>query len=305
MPNNTGLLLLGLGALLFLGRGGTGKQVDKDNRIITGSGGGGMPLPPIPAFDIAGYVDSLFSQTATVPVQPPAQFFFPPSRVVTSSGVPAVINPPPDIITPTTKVMIGGAGGETITASSLEIIRTEQIAKQAFAHAANADLRTSPEGKHYFYAATLEANRIENERQKEFARDLIAKNRAAQAKTREQQEAAIAQVSYIPPTIGDFSYTGDGDGLSFGSTVGQPIADPYRPSPIGDFSYIGDDEVDSSDTTFYEGPTVFAGEEEDIFVTSEGLGSPTVFAGEEEDTFSSTGVQDYGYGAYYGGSEDE
>ena len=145
MPNNTGLLLLGLGALLFLGRGGTGKQVDKDNRIITGSGGGGMPMAPLPAFDIAGYVDALFSQTATVPGQPPMQFFFPPSRVVTSSGVPAVINPPPDIITPTTKVAIGGDGGETITASSLAITRREQIEKQQFAHAANADRRTSPE----------------------------------------------------------------------------------------------------------------------------------------------------------------
>ena len=305
MPNNTGLLLLGLGALLFLGRGGTGKQVDKDNRIITAPGRGGLPMAPAPAFDIAAYVDSLFSQTAQVPAQPPMQFFFPRSTVVTGSGVPEVVKPAPDIITSTTKVMIGGDGGETITASSLEIIRTEQIAKQAFAHAANADLRTSPEGKHYFYAATVEANRIEEARQKKFAADLIAKNRAAQAKSREEQEAAIAQVSYIPPTIGDFTYRGDGDGLSFGSTAGQPITDPYRPSPIGDFTYLGDEEVDSSDTTFYGGPTVFAGEEEDIFVTSEGPGSPTVFAGEEEDTFSLSGVQDYGYGAYYGGAEDE
>jgi len=302
MPNNTGLLLLGLGALLFLGRGGTGKQVDKDNRIITGSGGGGMPTTLPPPFDIAGYVDSLFSQTATVPGQPRMQFFFPASQVVTGSGFPAVINPPPDIITPTTKVAIGGDGGETITASSLAIIGREQLAKQQLAHAANADLRTSPEGKNYFYAASLETNRIEKARMKQFAADLIAKNRAAQAKTREQQEAAITQVSYIPPVIGDFTYTGDGEGLSFGSTVGQPIADPYR---IGEFTYVGDEEVDSSDTTFYGGPTVFAGEEEDIFVTAEGLGSPTVFAGEEEDTFSLAGVQDYGYGAYYGGGEDE
>jgi hypothetical protein len=303
MPKNTGLLLLGLGALLFLGRGGTGKQVDKDNRIITGSGGGGMPMPPIPAFDIAGYVDSLFSQTATAPVQPPPQFFFPQSRVVTSSGVPQVIKPPPDIITATTKVMIGGDGGETITASSLDIIRREQIAKQEFAAAANSSLRTSPEGKHYFYAATVEANRIEEERMKKFAADLIAKNRAAQAKTREEQEAAIVQESYIPPVIGDFTFTGDGDGLSFGSTVGQPIADPYR---IGDFPIIGDEEVDSSDTTFYEGPTVFAGEEEDIFVTSEGMGTPTVFAGEEEDfqivTSGRTDPVQSFYGAY-GGEE--
>ena len=298
MPNNTGFMLLaGLGALLFLGRGGAAKKPIEDMRTVQGGGG-----PPIPAFDIAGYVDSLFSETATVPAQPPMQFFFPPSRVVTSSGVPAVIKPPPDIITPTTKVMIGGDGGETITASSLAIIRREQIAKQEFAHAANADLRTSPEGKNYFYAATLEANRIEEARQKKYAADLIAKNRAAQAKTREEQEAAIPQVSYIPPTIGDFTYTGDGDGLSFGSTAGQPIADPYH---IGEFPILGDEEVDSSDTTFYEGPTVFAGEEEDIFVTSEGMSSPTVFAGEEEDTFSLTGVQDYGYGAYYGGGEDE
>ena len=298
MPNNTGFMLLaGLGALLFLGGGGAAKKPIKDMR--KDQGGGGAPRP---AFDIAAYVDSLFSQTATAPTQPPMQFFFPQSRVVTSSGVPAVVKPPPDIITPTTKVAIGGDGGETITASSLAIIRREQIAKQAFAHAANADLRTSPEGKHYFYAETLEANRIEEARQKQFAADLIAKNRAAQAKTREQQEAAVPQVPYIPPIIGNFSYQDDGEGLSFSSLVAQPIADPYH---IGEFPILGDEELDSSDTTFYGGPTVFAGEEEDIFVTSEGLSTPTVFAGEEEDTFSLSGVQDYGYGVYYGGGEDE
>jgi len=295
MPNNTGFMLLaGLGALLFLGRGGAAKKPIEDMRKM---GGGG---PPIPAFDIAGYVDSLFSQTATVPVQPPMQFFFPASQVVTGSGVPEVIKPKPDIITDTTKVVIGGDGGETITESSLAIIRSEQVAKQAFAAATNSSLRTSPAGKQYFYAATLEANRIEEARMKAVARERIAANIAAQAKTREQQEAAIRQVSYLPPTINyDAS---DEEGLSFGSTAGQPIADPYR---IGAFTYIGDEEVDSSDTTFYGGPTVFAGEEEDIFVTSEGMGTPTVFAGEEEDTFSLVGVQDYGYGVYYGGGEDE
>ena len=288
MPDNTGILLLGLGALLFLGRGVGPKPVDEDNRLLGGAGGG-APLPPtLPAFNIQGYVDSLFRDTATVPDQPPIQLFFPSATVVTSSGVPAVVPPSPEIITPTTKVVIGGDGGRTIDASSLAVIRSEQIAKQEFAAAANADLRTAPKGAAYFYAATLEANRIEEERQKKFAADLIAKNRAAQATTRKEQEAAVyIPVASRPPTI-NFDFDDDDWSMSPFSEPGQSI------SVSGASRSVEVDDVDFSS----EGVS-------NEYVISGGMDSPMVFAGEEEDTFSLSGVQDYGYGVYYGGAEDD
>jgi len=69
MANNTGFLLMaGLGALLFLGRGGTTKTTDEDNRLLGGTR---------PAFDIGSYIDSLFGEMATVPKQPPLKLLFP------------------------------------------------------------------------------------------------------------------------------------------------------------------------------------------------------------------------------------
>jgi len=131
MANEGMLLMVGLGALALFG-------ARKTPSPVPGSGSSGM-FPPggSPAFDIAGYIQTLFGQTATVPEQPPVAFFYPKSAVVTSSGVPAVVHTAPEIITGTTKVQIGGEGGQTIVASSLEIIRQEQLDKQRFQAAAN------------------------------------------------------------------------------------------------------------------------------------------------------------------------
>ena len=163
--------MAGLGALLFLGRGGATTPADEDNRLLLAGGGG--------AFDLRSYVDSLF---ATVPKQPPLKLFFPPKVVVTSSGVPGITGGAPGIITGTTKVQIGGDGGETITASALAVLRSEQLAKQRFMAAANVQPSTWP--------ASVEANRIEEERQRKFAQDLIAKNIADQLK---RNQAAVAR----------------------------------------------------------------------------------------------------------------
>lgn len=283
MPNNTGFLLLaGLGALLFLGRGGVPKAIDEDNRFLGDLPGGGPMPPALPAFDIQSYVDGLFRDTATVPAQPPMQFFYPAPVVVSSSGVPGVTVTAPEIVTDTTQVQIGGDGGETITESSLAVILTEQIKKQRFAAATNSSVRTAPVGETYFYAASLEENRIEEARQKQFAEDLIAKNRAAQAKTREQQEAASRKVADIPPTI-NFDFNDDDWSINPFTTPGQPI------------EVAGEPDIDVDFTPEYT----------ETFVISGGMDSPMVFAGEEEDTFSLSGVQDYGYGVYYGGGEDE
>ena len=195
MANNTGFLLMaGLGALLFLGRNGATKTTDEDNRLLTGQQRGvAGPMPP--AFNLQSYIDGLFGdmggffdEMATVPVQPPMGLFFAPNVVVTSSGVPGTSSVAPELITPTTKVVIGGDGGETITASALAVRRSEQIAQQEFEYAAN--VFAPPPGE------TEQANRIEEERQRQFARDLIAKNiadqlarnQAVEARTRLQQE---------------------------------------------------------------------------------------------------------------------
>jgi len=261
MPNNTGFLLIaGLGALVFLGRGGAAQKPDAEIRPTTGGGGGGSILP---AFDIQGYIDDLFGYTATAPAQPPIQYFFPTQTVVTGSGVPAVVHPGPELVTDTTKVQIGGEGGRTVVASSLAIIRSEQVAQQEFAAAAHASLRTAPEGATYFYAATLEANRIEAERMKKVVDAVMARNRAAQAESRQEQEDAAKVLNESrPPTINyDAS---DEEGLSFGSTAGQAIEDPY-----------GGVTVESIDVDFTPAYS-------ETFVLSGGMDSPMVYASEDE-----------------------
>jgi len=314
MPNNAGLLLIaGLGALFFLGRGGTAKKPDEDNRLVRGS----LPGAPMaPAFELQRYIDGLFRDTATAPVQPPAQYFFPPNRVVTSSGVGGINVSAPDIITPTTKVAIGGDGGETITASALAVRRSEQIAQQQFEYAANVQPRK--------LAETLEANRIEEARQKKDAADLIAQYRTAQAnvvtaRTRAAQEQAKVVVPSVPPTIitprkiGDFTYQIDEEyeSLDLSPGFGGTITVGAAPLAIGDFSYIDDDDIPS-----YTGATTFAGEEEDdTFEISGGMSSPIgdfsyigddeyAMASVESPSFASEDEQPTNYG-YYGGGEDE
>jgi len=176
--NNGFLMIAGLGALMLLGRGGSAGTSDEDNRLVMGQSRSG-PIPP--AFDLQSYIDGLFSETATVPQQPPMTFFYPRDHVVTSSGVPGMSEAAPELITSTTKVQIGGDGGETIEASALAVLRSEQLARQRFDAAAN--VFSPPPGE------TAAANRAEEARQRQFARDLIAKNIAAQsARTRADQE---------------------------------------------------------------------------------------------------------------------
>jgi len=240
MATNTGFLLMaGLGALLFLGRGGAAKTADEDSRLLTGQGGGG-PIPP--AFNLQSYVASLFGEMATVPVQPPMGFLFPPDVVVTSSGVPSITKPAPDLITPTTKVQISGDGGETITASALAVRRSEDIAKQQFEAAANVQRRTSAPGDQYFWAASVEANRIEEARQRQFARDLIAKNIAAQS---ERNQVVVARTRADQERLAD----------PF-SLAGLPIS---VPDPSG--------EIDVDFTPQYS----------ETFVISGGMDSPSAF----------------------------
>ena len=252
MANNTGFLLMaGLGALLFLGRPGITKTADEDTRVVPGGGGGG-PMPP--AFNLQSYVDSLFGDMATVPVQPPVTFFYPPPVVVTSSGVPAVVNTAPEIITPTTKVQIGGDGGETIVASSLAIIRQEQLDKQRFQAAANVQ---TPKTE-----ATVAFNRDEEARQRAFADRLIKAARDAQAKrnaavvarTREQQENIARGLNP--------------DGSSKALPVGMSVIVAGQPLIVAGDS----DDIDVDFTPEYS----------ETFVISGGMDSPA-FLGEEED----------------------
>jgi len=257
MATNAGFLLMaGLGALLFLGRGGAAKTTDEDNRLAMGQGRGGPMPPAAPAFDLQSYIDGLFGEMATVPVQQPMTFFYPQDRVVTSSGVPGTSSVAPELITPTTKVQIGGAGGETITASALAVLRSEQIAKQEFQAAANVFGPLPGE--------TAAANRKEEARMRQFARDLIAKNIAAQlarnkavvARTRADQERLanpfslagqpiivagldefadpdFVQDSYVPGPqysetfviSGGMDFPGD-----FGSEYDEPGPEYYAPS---------------------------------------------------------------------------
>jgi len=263
MATNTGFMLMaGLGALLFLGRGGTAKTTDEDTRLLAGQGGGG-PTPP--AFNLQSYVDSLFGDMATVPVQPPVTFFYPQPVVVTSSGVPAVVKTAPEIITPTTKVQIGGDGGETIVASSLAIIQQEQLDKQLFQAAANVQ---TPKTE-----ATAAFERDEETRQMEFADRLVKAARDAQAKrnaavvarTREQQEN-IAR---------GLNPDGSSKTLPAGMSVivaGQPIV------------VFGQDEFASEDEQAF---VVSAPQYSDSFVISGGMDSPG-FASEDEQPYQPT-----------------
>jgi len=272
MANNMFLLMAGLGALLFLGRGGAPKTTDEDNRLAMGQGRGGPMPKAAPAFDLQSYVDGLFRDTATVPKQPPMMLFYPQNQVVTSSGVPGISMVAPELITPTTKVAIGGEGGETITASAQAVRESEQLAKQEFDAAANVQQRTSAPGEQYFYAATVEANRIEEERQRKFARDLIAKNIADQiarnlavvARTRLQQENLAR-------------------GLNFDGSVRDP-----RP---------GMSVVVAGQPIVVTGANTFASEDDpepiysESFVISGGMDSPG-FASEDEQPYQPTTVHE-------------
>lgn len=247
MANNAGFLLMaGLGALLFLGRGGQTKTTDEDNRLLTGQGGAG-PMPA--AFNLQSYVDSLF---ATVPVEPPVTFFYPKPVVVTSSGVPAVVHTAPEIITPTTKGQIGGDAGQTIVASSLAIIRQEQLDKQRFQAEANVQ---TPKTE-----ATTAFNRDEESRHRALADRLVKAARDAQAKrnativarTREQQEN-IAR---------NLNPDGSAKTLPSGMSVivsGQPVI------------VFGEDEFASEDEQAF---VVSAPGYSDAFVISGGMDSP-------------------------------
>jgi len=260
MANNMGFLLIaGLGALMFLGRGVGTKATDEDNRLLVPPGRGkpmAAPLPPAASgFNLQSYIDGLFGDMATVPVQPPMSLFFPPNVVVTSSGVPGTSSVAPEIITPTTKVVIGGDGGETITASALAVRRSEQIAQQEFQYAAN--VFAPPPGE------TADRNRIEEERQRKFARDLIAKNIADQLarnkvvveRTRLQQENINPIVAAIPPTI-NFDYPADDEwSINPFSTPGQAISVP------------GGEAINVDFTPQYS----------ETFVISGGMDSPSVF----------------------------
>jgi len=262
MANNMGFVLMaGLGALLFLGRGGVTKTADEDNRMLAGQGAGG-PMPP--AFNLQSYVDSLFGDMATVPVQPPVTFFYPKPVVVTSSGVPAVVHTAPEIITPTTKVQIGGDGGQTIVASSLAIIQQEQLDKQLFQAAANVQ---TPKTE-----ATAAFNRDEEARQRAFADKLIKAARDAQikrnaavvARTREQQENINRGLNP----------DGSAKTLPSGMSVivaGQPIV------------VFGQDEFSEDEQAF----VVSAPEYTDTFVISGGMDSPG-FASEDEQPYQPT-----------------
>jgi len=258
MANNTGFLLMaGLGALMFLGRGGVTKTADDDNRLSSGGG------PP--PFNLQSYVDSLFGDMATVPVQPPVTFFYQKPVVVTSSGVPAVVDTAPEIITPTTKVQIGGDGGQTIVASSLAIIRQEQLDKQRFQAAANVQ---TPKTE-----ATAAFNRDQEAEQMAIADRLVKAARDAQAKrnaavvarTREQQEniARGLMPDGSPKTLPS--------GMSV-IVAGQPIV------------VFGQDEFASEDEQAF---VVSAPEYSDAFVISGGMDSPG-FASEDEQPYQPT-----------------
>ena len=280
MANEGMLMLVGLGALLLLGGRG-GKEKPTIQETITGSGSGfpGMfgpeapsASPASPAFDIAGYIQSVFAETATAPKQPPVQFFQPPPVVVTSSGVPAIITSKPEIITATTKVAIGGDAGQTITASALAVKRTEQIKQQQFQAAANVQPKTWP--------GTAAANLIEEARQRTFADQLIAAAREAQrkrnavveAKTRIEQEninkglnpdgtarSLPAGMSVIgapvgagPPTInwdeddGDWSYSYGEAGQDIAVSGGGVEMDvDFTPAPEYSESFVISGGMDS------------------------------------------------------------
>ena len=316
MPDNTGFMLLaGLGALLFLGRGTAGKAAE-DNRLQTIMRGGvpssGGPSPkPAPAFDIQSYIDGLFGDDglfggtapvagalASVPKQPPITFFQPLPVVTTGSGVPAITTTAGELITSTTKVQIGGTGGQTISEDSLAIIRSEQIKLQPLQYVANVQPRN--------LAATLAANQAAEAQMKKYADDLIKKNiakqlaaqQAAVTDSRKKEEITVFSAkTFAPPIItlparvGDFTYLGDDayelltenvspgadifvaaetptveiDDVDFSSISDDEFvmsAGSASPSPIGDFSYYGSEDLDSMDDV-YSTPAGYYGGAED------------------------------------------
>jgi len=252
--------MAGLGALLFLGRGGATKTTDEDNRL---SSGGGGPIPP--AFNLQSYVDSLFGDMATVPVQPPVTFFYPQPVVVTSSGVPAVVQTGPEIITDTTKVQIGGDGGETIVASSLAIKRQEEIDKQRFQAAAKVQ---TPKTE-----ATAAFNRDQAAEQMATARRLIKAARDAQIK---RNAAVVARTRVQQENIArNLNPDGSAKTLPSGMSVivaGQPVV------------VFGQDEFASEDEQAF---VVSAPGYSDTFVISSGMDSPG-FASEDEQPYQPT-----------------
>jgi len=279
MANEGMLMLVGLGALLMLGSR-QGKPTVQETITGAGSGTPGMfPPEASPAFDIAGYIQTLFGETATVPVQPPVTFFYPKSAVVTSSGVPAVVKTAPEIITPTTKVQIGGDGGETIVASSLAIIRQEQLDKQRFQAAANVQ---TPKTE-----ATAAFNRDEEARQMALADRLIKAAREAQAKrnaevvarTREQQENIAKGLN----PDGSARTLPVGVGMSvigFDYSSGPPTINFDEDD--GDWTYTSGVSAGQDIGT---GPNLdvdFTPEYSETFVISGGMDSPTVYASEDE-----------------------
>jgi hypothetical protein len=222
-----------------------------------------------PAFDLQSYVDSLFSETATVPEPPPLTFFYPPEVVVNSSGVPGVSKVAPELLTKSTKPGVGG-GGESITASALDILRLQQLAKQRFDAAANVGVPPTQD--------TRTANRIAEMRQKVDAQQLIAAARSRQVATREiaalrtrnAQEAAARAASsvgdsYLPVIISD------GLGLRFSdSTVSTTITAGQ------DILYMDDPGPE-----YYPQPVDFGPIYSESFVISGGMDSPG-FASEDE-----------------------
>jgi len=274
MANNTGFLLMAaLGALMFLGRGGVTKTADDDNRLSSGGGGGGPTPPP---FNLQSYIDGLFGDMATVPVQPPVSFFYPAPVVVTSSGVPAVVDTAPEIITPTTKVQIGGDGGETIVASSLAIIRQEQLDKQRFQAAANVQ---TPKTE-----ATAAFNRDEEARQRAFADKLIKAARDAQAKrnaavvatTRQEQEYIAmglepdGSAKTLPAgmSVIGFDYSAGPPVIAIDASTGQWTYSPQTESEAGREITIGasTEVIDVDFSTGFD----------ESFVISGGMDSPEV-----------------------------
>ena len=270
------ILMVALGALALSG-GKIGKPTTKAASIV----GDTMPReqPTGNGFDIAGYIQTLFGQTATVPEQGPVTFFYPKAKVVTSSGVAAVVKTAPEIITPTTKVQIGGEGGRTIVESSLAIIRQEQIDKQRFQAAANVQ---TPKTE-----ATAAFNLDEEARQRAFADRLIKAARDAQAKrnaevvarTREQQEN-IAN---------NLNPDGSKRTLLPGMRVIGMTNEPYQ-STIN----LDDDDGDwTYNTGVSAGQDIGTGPNLDVdftpvysetFVLSGGMDSPTIYSEDEQPT---------------------
>jgi len=276
MANEGMLLIVALGALVLSG-GKIGKAPTKVASIAADT----MPLeqPTGNGFDIAGYIQTLFGQTATVPEQPPVTFFYPKSVVVTSSGVPAVVKSAPEIITPTTKVQIGGEGGQTIVASSLAIIRQEQLDKQRFQAAANVQ---TPKTE-----ATAAFERDEDARQRALADRLIKAARDAQAK---RNAEVVARTRLEQENIAKGLRP---DGAARTLPVGMSVIgfDYSAGPPTINFDEDDDDWTYTSGVTAGQdigtGPNLdvdFTPVYSETFVLSAGMDSPTIYSEDEQPT---------------------